>query len=70
MMQFHSVLNKYPMEDVQENIGCIEVTDNVFSGSSPIILGNVRIEPNTIVAAGSLNNKDIPSNSVVGGIPV
>ena len=56
--------------EVQENIGCIEIRDNVFIGSGTIILGNVRIGPNAIVAAGSLVNKDVPPNTVVGGVPV
>lgn len=43
--------------------------DNVFIGSGTIILGNVRIGPNAIVAAGSLVNQDVPPNTVVGGVP-
>lgn len=49
--------------------GCIEVMDNVFIGSGAIILPNVRIGENTIVAAGALVNKDVPAGSIVGGVP-
>lgn len=69
----HSMLNSakdLPVDDkVQEQIGCIEVGDNVFIGAGTTILSNVRIGSNVIVAAGSMITKDVPSNSVVGGVP-
>lgn len=43
--------------------------DNVFIGSNTTILGGVRIGPNAIVAAGSVVTKDVPENSIVGGVP-
>ena len=49
--------------------GCIEVMDNVFIGSGAIILPDVRIGENAIVAAGALVNKDVPAGSIVGGVP-
>ena len=55
---------KYP-----EHIACIEIMDNVFIGSNTTILGGVRIGPNAIVAAGSVITKDVPPNSIVGGVP-
>lgn len=54
---------------IKEKIGCIEVGDNVFIGSNTTILQNVRIGSNVIIGAGTLVNKDIPDNSVVGGVP-
>ncbi|MDO4321564.1 MAG: hypothetical protein Q4C61_03465 [Lachnospiraceae bacterium] len=54
---------------IPEKIGCIEIRDNVFIGSRTVILGNVRIGSNVIVAAGSLVNRDLPDNSVVAGVP-
>ena len=54
----------------QEEIGCIAIQDNVFVGSGTRILYNVRIGPNTVIAAGSLVNKDIPGNGIWGGVPV
>lgn len=47
----------------QENIGCIDIKNNVFIGCNSTILPNVTIGPNTIVAAGTLVNK-----SIKGGI--
>ena len=43
----------------KENIGVIDIRDNVFIGSNSTILPNVTIGPNTIVAAGTLVNKNI-----------
>ena len=68
----HFVLNKMPEHQKEkhlENIGCIEILDNVFVGSNTTIVGNVRIGPNAIVAAGAVVTKDVPENSVVGGVP-
>lgn len=50
-------------------MGCIEVMDNVFIGANSIIIPNARIGFNTIIAAGSIVTKDIPSGSVVEGVP-
>lgn len=68
----HLVLNK--MSDLgrgvySETIGCIEIMDNVFVGSNCTIIGGVRIGPNVIIAAGTVVKKDVPPNSVVGGVP-
>ncbi len=60
----HRMLNnKLVGSEFQENIGCIDIKDNVFIGSNSTILPNVTIGPDTIVAAGALVNK-----SVRGGI--
>ena len=47
--------------EFKENIGLIDIKDNVFICTC-IILPNVEIGSNTIVAAGSYVNKDIPGN--------
>lgn len=47
----------------------IEIFDNVFIGAKAIIMGDVKIGPNAIVAAGSVVTKDVPPNSVVAGNP-
>ena len=54
-------------KEFQENIGCIDIKDNVFIGANVVILPNVEIGPNTIIAAGSYVNKDIAGNGVGGG---
>lgn len=52
-----------------ETVGCIEIMDNVFIGTNSTVVGNVRIGPNAIVGAGAVVTKDVPANSVVGGVP-
>lgn len=52
-----------------EKIGCIEIGNNVFIGADAKILYDVKIGDNVVIAAGALVNKDVPSNSVVGGVP-
>lgn len=68
----HTLLNKHPElsgNEYCETIGCIEIMDNVFVGTNSTIVGDVRIGPNAIVAAGAVVTKDVPENSVVGGVP-
>ena len=48
---------------------CIEIFDNCFIGGGSILVGNLRIGPNAIVAAGSVVVKDVPEGSIVGGNP-
>ena len=43
--------------------------DNWFIGSHSIILPDVKIGPNAIVAAGAVVTKDVPEGSIVGGNP-
>lgn len=52
-----------------DKVGGIEIEDNCFIGAKAIILPNVKIGANSIVAAGSVVIKDVPSGSVVGGNP-
>ncbi len=70
----HGVLNiKYHGQketpEFGEQIGCIEIMDNVFIGAGTIILGNVRIGPNVVIGANSLITKDIPEGKVYAGSP-
>lgn len=55
--------------EYMEKIGCIEVGDNVFIGAGAKILYDVKIGNNVIIAAGSIVNRDVSSNTVVGGTP-
>ena len=47
----------------------ITVGDYVYIGTRSIIMPGVNIGNNCIIAAGSVVTKDIPNNSVVGGVP-
>lgn len=66
----HNMLNtKYSDENFIEKIGCIDIQDNVFVGADTKIMYNVRIGSNVIIASGSVVTKDVPSNTIVAGIP-
>ena len=45
------------------------IEDNVFIGARSIILKGVTIGRNSIVGAGSVVTKSIPSNQIWGGNP-
>ena len=47
----------------------IYIERNVWIGAGATILPGVTIGENSIVAAGAVVNKDVPANSIVGGIP-
>lgn len=64
----HVLMNKYSKK-FPMNTGCIEVMDNVFIGIGTIIMPNVCIGENSVIAAGSVVTKDVPNNSVVAGCP-
>lgn len=48
---------------------CIEIEDNVFIGSDCIVLPGVKIGRNTIIGAGAVITKDLPSGYVWAGVP-
>lgn len=50
-------------------IGRVILEDDVFIGARSIVLPNVRIGRNSIIAANSVVTKDIPANCVAGGNP-
>lgn len=52
-----------------DSVGFIDIRDNSFVGHGAIVMPNVRIGPNSVVAAGSVVTKDVPPGTVVGGSP-
>lgn len=52
-----------------DSVGYVIIRDNVFVGYGAIIMPNVTIGPNAIVAAGSVVTKDVPEGTIVGGVP-
>jgi acetyltransferase-like isoleucine patch superfamily enzyme len=50
-------------------VGKIDILDNCFIGHAAIVMPNVTIGPNSVVAAGAVVTKDVPSGVVVGGVP-
>lgn len=49
--------------------GDIVIHDDVWIGHGSIILSGVTIGQGAVIAAGSVVNKDVPSYSIVGGVP-
>lgn len=47
----------------------IYIGKNVWIGASAVVLPGVRIGDGAIVAAGAVVTKDVPPNTVVGGVP-
>lgn len=52
-----------------DNVGKIDIGDNVFVGYGAIILPDVKIGPNAIVSAGSVVRSDVAEGDVVSGVP-
>ncbi|GAA4839857.1 hypothetical protein GCM10023310_17100 [Paenibacillus vulneris] len=53
----------------KSKIGKVKIGDRVFIGYNSVILCNVTIGNDVIVAAGSIVTKSIPDNSIVAGNP-
>src|SRR5215203_7069687 len=49
--------------------GHIHIKKNAWIGAGATILPGVTIGENSVVAAGAVVSKDVPANTVVGGIP-
>ncbi|MGA2970877.1 MAG: acyltransferase [Acidimicrobiales bacterium] len=47
----------------------VSIGSNVWIGRSSIVLPGVTIGNNSVIAAGSLVNSDVPPNTLVGGTP-
>jgi carbonic anhydrase/acetyltransferase-like protein (isoleucine patch superfamily) len=54
---------------VLDAVGPVRLKDNVFIGHNSIIMPNVTIGPNAIVAAGALVTRDVPEGKIVSGVP-
>jgi len=52
-----------------QRFGRIVIEDNCFIGTGAIILPDVRIGPNAVVAAGAVVTRSVPPNTVVAGVP-
>ena len=47
----------------------IHIGKNVWIGSNATVLPGVSIGDGAIVAAGAVVTKDVPENTIVGGVP-
>ena len=64
----------HPLDVEQRNAGLeyahpIHIGNNVWIGGGVKIMSGVTIGDNTVIAAGSVVTKDIPSNVLAGGVP-
>ncbi|MCQ2242948.1 MAG: serine acetyltransferase [Bacteroidaceae bacterium] len=61
----------YPGVEIGHKVpgeGAPQIGDNVFIGAGAKIFGNIRIGDNVIIAANAVVTKDVPDNTVIGGI--
>jgi len=64
----HSVYRHIPFTE-DDGTGKVILKKNVFIGSGAIVLRNVIIGENSIVAAGAVVTKDMPANCIIAGNP-
>ncbi|GAA3314757.1 DapH/DapD/GlmU-related protein [Ectobacillus funiculus] len=64
----HPIHPELRRKSAQYNLSVV-IEDNVWIGAGAIILPGVRIGENTVIGAGSVVTKDIPSNVVAIGSP-
>jgi len=49
--------------------GLVHIKKNAWIGANATILPGVTVGENAVVAAGSVVTKDVPANTIVGGVP-
>lgn len=54
---------------ILDRVGKIDIKDNVYIGHGAIVLPNVTIGPNALIAAGSVVTKTVPPDAIVAGNP-
>lgn len=59
----------YPSKRKFLDLKPIVIKKNAWIGASAVILPGVTVGENSIVAAAAVVNKDVPANTVVGGVP-
>lgn len=64
-----TALNGIPITFQARNESDIIVGNDVWIGANSILVSGVKINDGAIVAAGSVVTKDVPKNTIVGGIP-
>jgi acetyltransferase-like isoleucine patch superfamily enzyme len=58
-----------PISDQPVSTSEIKIEDEVWIGANAVIVAGVTVGKHSIVAAGSVVTKDVPSYSIVGGNP-
>lgn len=60
--------NEEALKDI-DVFGPIVIGDNVHIGNNVIIMPNVSVGNNVVIGCGAVVTKNIPSNSIVAGVP-
>jgi acetyltransferase-like isoleucine patch superfamily enzyme len=66
------ITENHPLDPLQRKslqLNAIVLERNAWIGAGATILPGVTVGENAVVAAGALVNKDVPSNTVVAGVP-
>ena len=63
----HNINGKLYYNNV--NMQDVTIGDNVWLGAGAMIMPGVSIGNNSVVAAGAVVTKDVPPNTLVGGVP-
>ena len=63
------ILYKNNMDQHIRRVGKITIGNNVLIGSNSMSMYDVTVGDNVIIAASSCVTKDVPANSIVGGVP-
>ena len=70
--QVKLVTENHPVDPANRkslDLKSIVVKKNAWIGAGAVILPGVSIGENSIVAAGAVVTQDVPSNTIVGGVP-
>lgn len=58
-----------PIKKQGHKPGKVIIEDNVWIGANVVLLSNIRISSDSIIAAGSVVSKSIPKGKIAAGIP-
>jgi len=58
-----------PIKEQGHSNGVIRIEDNVWLGANVVVTKDVRIGRGAVVGAGSVVTRDVPPDTVVGGVP-
>ncbi len=51
------------------SVGNVVIEDGVFIGVKAMIVSDITVGRNSVIAAGAIVTEDVPANTVVGGVP-
>lgn len=58
-----------PQREGESSVGGVTIKRGAYVGMDVIILEGVTVGENSVVAAGSVVNRDVPANCMVAGVP-